>query len=184
MKKQQQPDQSKLVAAETQGMTSEVYTQGKEQLLGHVLFCDFDKTSTDVILEQIAKLDGITFLLQSSTGCFHAINLVIRTLDETALLKLSLKGDDPNHAKVGYRRRRWVLRYTEKKRPDGYTIKKKPQVIKIFYNGIDKNVQRCSRPHRRIIEAMFDVDIGDRQLDYVFAGDTTAIEQYFTYHEV
>ena len=171
----------KLVPAYASGLSSIVLSQGV--VIGHVLFCDFDSdVGIDVILDEISKLNGVCVLFSSSNQHFHLMNLAIRDRNEVALLKLSMQGDDAKHTKIGYRRRRWILRCDDKKGFDGETLKRKPVFSRIFFNDADMDFQMQSRIHRRLLKEIYDVEMPQEMIvRYVWGGDETEIETYMTY---
>ena len=97
----------------TEGITSQVVEDG--DVSGHVLLLDYDDgISYADLVQDVGGLEGFTAVFESSPGSFHVWNLSIRSLEDTALLKLRLRDDDL-HAGTGYRAGRYVIRLGPKR---------------------------------------------------------------------
>jgi len=168
----------------TTGFTSQVTVKGK--VVGHVLLCDFDNSPIQQVFEAIQLIDGLCVVLESSSGHFHLINPVVRPFERTALMKLSINGDDLKHLRYGYLTGRWVLRYGSKLNKENKIIAERPRVYKAYLNAhVGYKRLNYSIPHLRLLKDIYGIMLDVNQVDLInkhqnFFGDDIIIEHYLT----
>lgn len=148
-------DADAVEAVVTTGITSAV--REGDETVGHVLLLDYDEgLGFREVLDDVEELDGFTAVLESSPGSFHVWNLTVRSLEETALLKLSLQDDDL-HAGTGYRAGRWVARIGPKMivGADGEQrlYKEAPKLRGCWFNETDAEQ---SQPHLTLLSNTYE----------------------------
>jgi len=101
----------------TKSVESRVYNNGGVSV-GHICLYDWDETPEHVAIDRADDLLGITILLRSSEGSYHAWNLSVADSKTTAC-RLLLNDDDATHNKQGLKRGYWRLRIGPKNYRDG-----------------------------------------------------------------
>ena len=162
----------------TKGVRSYVYDENGD-VIGHILLLDYDGSHTDMQVErEINELPGITALLESSPNSYHAWNLTVRSMENTAL-KAMRTHCDPKHVQIGFRSGRWVLRIGSKESRSGNEYKSPPELLRVIYNHPDNpEAAPQSTGHFNLLRAMYGVDDIPVPLEWV--GDSYSVEHYRT----
>lgn len=84
------------------------------ETVGHVLFLDCEDTNYKALKSWCEANLEVYFIFKSSEDNYHVINPVVRSAVEINEIKKACPYDDSNHRTIGYDKRAWVLRVTEK----------------------------------------------------------------------
>jgi len=134
---------------------------------GHVLLLDYDDGATYAdVRAEAGRFDGVTAILESSTGSFHVWNLTVRDLDDQLLTALRT-GSDAMHVQQSAKRGRFILRCGPKFRIDDEgrpteRYKPAPEVVDVWATPTE---EPTSEPHLRLLEALIDEQGSDLEVD-------------------
>lgn len=143
--------------------------------VGHVMLMDWDNVAERKATKWAGNLPGITIVLESSPGSFHAWNLSVGDLKTTAC-RLILNDDDRAHVEAGIKRGYWRLRYTPKRWDYKEEVHKDaPELVTVTLNRTERPQ---SRPHYRLAKAMYDAP--DLPVGFDMVGEALSVEEYET----
>lgn len=168
-------DENPFVTAS--GVTSEV-KDDSDGSLGHILILDYDGDWTlDEINEEVSDFSGISVLLETSEGNYHYWNLGVRNVNDV-LQEGLYSSADLEHLRQGFRRGKWVSRFSAKEHPDGDTYKEQPELV---YAWAKETLREQSLPHWDFVKKWWDVPTLYSERDYRFDGDQLTMEKYRTF---
>lgn len=150
------------------------------ETVGHVLFLDCEDTEFQELKAWCNDNLDFYFIFRSSKRNYHVISPVIRSAVEIHRIKKSCPHDDDTHNRIGYDKRGWVLRVTEKgDKPAPDLIAFNNTVIPENYSGL------ISEPHVNYVIDEFDTYRAVDLLKDVpeVAGYALKIVQYGTYEK-
>ena len=126
------------------GMLSNV-TDAEGEGLGHILMLDYDDIQqVSPVISMLDHQPGLSVLLQSSRGSYHAYNLSVRPIEQQ-IYRAAQTESEPGHVRSSARRDYFVLRWTSKLRDsDMSEYKPAPEVIWCSVNETD---EPQSEPH-------------------------------------
>lgn len=144
-------EEAAVPTVDVRGVRSDVTRRAEpfNETVGHVLFLDCEDTDVTK-LEDWCELNlQVYYIFKSSQGNYHVISPVIRSAIEIYNLKKSCPFDDDEHNRIGYDKRGWVLRFTEK------GDKPRPDLVKAVNGVTDRPI---SEPHVSYIIQEFESD--------------------------
>jgi len=106
----------------------------------HILMLDWDDYDPEGPLDKLREnAEGITALLESSEGSWHAVNFTVKPIDDVALELMEYKSD-PMRTMMGYTWNppRWVTRLGPKSDADGEEVKPSPTLKGLQYEPTHK----------------------------------------------
>jgi hypothetical protein len=166
------------------GLSSGV-PDGDGDVLGHVLMLDYDDVRDILaIIGDLEPMDGVSVVLESSSGSYHGYNLSVRPFAD-AIVDGARSESDLRHVRASARRGYYVLRITDKLRGDGEVYKDAPTPVWV---GVSDSDRPQSEGHLRMLEdaAREDDrpdladDLADAQERLQTIGDGTLVDHYLT----
>jgi hypothetical protein len=120
--------------------------EGSDEIHGHILMLDYDGEGS--VLDVVADLDGmpgVSVILESSEGSYHAYNTTVRSFDR-AIVSGTRSSSDLEHVRQSARRGYYVLRWTRKlfDADPSEVYKERPEVV--YCNVVDTDREQ-SGPH-------------------------------------
>lgn len=158
----------------TKSVCSNVDEDG--ETVGHIVLLDYDDIHKRQVESRLDDVPGITVLLRSSEGSFHAWNLCVQSLEKTACRQILLR-DDVNHIRNGISAGRWRLRIGPKVYRGGEVYKERPELVAV---GINPTDQPQSRPHMDAVKALWEVPEPPANFGFEWIGETAGTDAYAT----
>lgn len=163
----------------TKSVESRVYDGNGDSDYGHICLYDWDETAEHVAIDRADELPGITILLRSSEGSYHAWNLSVADKKTTAC-RLLMHDDDETHNKQGLKRGYWRLRIGPKEYRDGEVYKERPELVTVVVNTDVTDAHKQSRPHLDAAKALYDIPEPPNTGAFTFVGDSHGVQTYAT----
>jgi len=126
------------------GMLSTV-SDAEGEGLGHILMLDYDDIQqVSPVISMLDHQPGVSVLLQSSRGSYHAYNLSVRPIEQQ-IYRAAQTESEAGHVRSSARRDYFVLRWTAKLRDsDMSEYKPAPEVI---WYSVTSTEEPQSKPH-------------------------------------
>lgn len=168
---------------EREDVTMSDVHEGRIDPDGHVMLLDYDNTPAQSVAEDLAGLEGVSIIAESSPGNLHVWNLTIRSLPDTAL-KMIETHCDPGHIRPGKKRGYWRLRIGPKKRNregDLEEVAPRPNLRAIVGNYTEKPQ---SEAHYRVAKGLWPDRMPDsRTGTFEWVGKAFTVSEYATMTE-
>lgn len=151
--------------------------EGRVDPMGHVMLIDYDVVERETLNDDLAGIEGITVVAESSENSYHAWNLTVRSKDDTALRLLETE-TDVSHVGPGYRRGYWRLRIGPKVRTNEEIYKERPELRAVVVN---EPVGRQSLAHWSLAKGLWPDRMPDERPDAEWVGSAFTSSEYATF---
>lgn len=152
-------------------------SEGRCDPIGHVMLVDYDVMQVEQLNSDLAELEGVTIVAESSEDSYHAWNLTVRSKEDTALRLLETR-TDMGHVGPGYRRGYWRLRIGPKVRISDEIYKPRPSLRAVVVN---EPVGRQSLAHWSLAKGLWPDRMPDERPDAEWIGSAFTSSEYATF---